>query len=712
MSVKNNNSPTSNPPQASSGSPAATPLGGAERMLAGLDAVGKQLEATLGPVAKMLADIGRVAAQLSMPHGLGSPQPTQQPQTAKPLLGPAFAQPQAAPKPVLGPTQQSQTAKPLLGPAFVNPDLSRVPKAPPIVSGSSGNTGWSAQPKQEQPAWASTLGSTLGAINKTLSRRQSGPSSGQAPAESKPSGPTGPFGELAAGLKQMLSGMATFAKEATNAAGLLVGLQSVSRSVNEAFAEVRKVLAETASKIGGVAGVLTRTVATSVAELARATGVPSAAKAAGSWVAGKAKQAANWVGNTRIGKAVGSAMGHAKRVGKTVFARVGRAAGGAARAVGGAGKAALAVGKIGGKAIAGAASVGKKAAGMAGAGASMITGVVGGAIDAFKALTSQVMGFVEAFAPAVVEVFNQSLRDLTAVVGMALEPVMKVATSVVKDFSATLLPLMRDLRPVIEQVAATFKEVSAVAINVFATNFKAILPVIQLMADGLNAISPILQTVGAAFAGLVQATSYVIKGVLSGLGVDTKDMMGGLRTALEELSRYVLMASAAFLKLIHGGLGDSFIKGVKDAMGLDKLKRKDAPPADGMEPVRDAGGVAKEDATGMGAMRNASFANFADFGKQVALAASVAAGSGEDAPKTSEEWLKKISDSLDGIADMKSGELWDKLKDKIKEAVEAGVRAAADVTTHSIKEGGERVLGATSGAGGLGARLGAKFFGD
>jgi hypothetical protein len=204
------------------------------------------------------------------------------------------------------------------------------------------------------------------------------------------------------------------------------------------------------------------------------------------------------------------------------------------------------------------------------------------------------------------------------------------------------------------------------------------------------------------FSGLVQATSFAVKSVASWLGMDVSSWMGGLRTAMEELARYTLMAAAGFMKLINTGLGDSFIKGVKDAMGLDNLRprKKDAPPAMGMGPIRGKGGVEKIDATGTAAMKNSSFANFADFGKQVALAATMAGGT-TDAPKSSEEWLQKISDSLDGIGKLTSGDMWETLKEKITEAVKAALGGA----THSINEGGKRgmdsVMGLATGDVGL-----------
>lgn len=319
-------------------------------------------------------------------------------------------------------------------------------------------------------------------------------------------------------------------------------------------------------------------------------------------------------------------------------------------------------------------------AGLAGA----ATGVVG----TFNQATGAAKGFVEAFAPSTVLVFQQALGDLAAVIGSALEPVIQSATEIVKDFSSVLLPLMRDLRPVIEQVTGALGEVAKVLISSFAVTMKALAPVIKLVADLFVAMTPIFQAASAAIAGAVEALKYIGTAIMEALGADLSDVGGRVRDAMESVAEAALVASAALLKLINAGLGDAFIKGVQNALGAnDTAKARKELDAFGGGPLPKQG-VEREDATGMKAMTNARFVSIGDFGKQVALAAAVAGGGG-GRPKTSEEWLAKISSSLDKLNGLDREAVWKWIKDAIAD----GIRQGLTGTAYNAKDAAYQALG-------------------
>lgn len=524
--------------------------------------------------------------------------------------------------------------------------------------------------------------------------------------------PATPIVAFAVGIKDTLAGIAKFTRSVVDLAGIFIGFQSLTSSLASLFGKTASVLGVVVGGLGGMVAALGKAIGSGIGKgagaLFRATGIPRLGRA---------------IGNSRVGQFFG-------RLGKAGFGHLGKMGGAAGQALSGVGKAAAGAGRAATKVVAGTAKAGIAAA-------SGIASVIDGTIGAFNQLTGTVTGFVAAFAPATIEAFSYALRDVTAVIGMALEPILIAATAVVKDFSATLLPLMRDLRPIIMQLSATMMELSKVFINNFAVVLKAVLPIVQMLADLLSALSPMIAAATAIISGLVQVVSYLAKSFLEWLGIDISDTMKSLRSAMEELARYTLMAVAAFLRLINVGMSDSFIKGVRDAMSLDKFKKKDEEAPVGMfgrmaakakedEPkglfarlgdgIRGIGkraadaaalaapivkdGVAKEDATGFQAYTNSSYSNFGDYGKQIALGASIASGGGDKGPKTSEEWLKKISDSLDSVQAMGRGDVWKSLTDAITNGVKAAIATGTENAWEGTKLLGMKLIGLGTPSGG------------
>ena len=299
----------------------------------------------------------------------------------------------------------------------------------------------------------------------------------------------------------------------------------------------------------------------------------------------------------------------------------------------------------------------RRSGGLVGAGEAVVA-AASGLAGAFDRLTSRVTPFVEAFAPSAVLVFRESLRDLSAVVGSALTPVLSGATSVVREFSSALLPVMQRLQPVVAQVSGTLVEVAKVLSGAFASALHALAPVAQFLADALSALAPAVEAAAALFSGLTRAFSTLVGWVL---GTDLTGATKALRSAMEFLAGAVLKAAANLLMLVSPDLGRSFVGGARAAL-----------TGEGME---------KGAAAGMAAMRDVRFANFADFGRQVATSSAGAFG-GASEQKTSEEWLKKIADDLQEIAGMGRQDVWEKLR----KAVTDGVRAAAGRAAYGAAE--------------------------
>lgn len=303
----------------------------------------------------------------------------------------------------------------------------------------------------------------------------------------------------------------------------------------------------------------------------------------------------------------------------------------------------------------------RRSGGLVGAGEAVVA-AASGLAGAFDRLTSRVTPFVEAFAPSAVLVFRESLRDLSAVVGSALTPVLSGATSVVREFSSALLPVMQRLQPVVAQVSGTLVEVAKVLSGAFASALHALAPVAQFLADALSALAPAVEAAAALFSGLTRAFSTLVGWVL---GTDLTGATKALRSAMESLAGAVLKAAANLLMLVSPDLGRSFVGGARAAL-----------TGEGME---------KGAAAGMAAMRDVRFANFADFGRQVATSSAGAFG-GASEQKTSEEWLKKIADDLQEIAGMGRQDVWEKLRNAVTDGVRAAAGRAAYGAAEAVKD--------------------------
>jgi hypothetical protein len=205
----------------------------------------------------------------------------------------------------------------------------------------------------------------------------------------------------------------------------------------------------------------------------------------------------------------------AAEMGKTILASTGAASGGG-KGGGGAAGAAL---------MAAAPEVGIPAqmAGGGGGGVSFsdaLTAVTGGLATigaSFMAASETIKGFVQYANPASAERFNMALEDLYGVIGQSLEPVLEVATQVLRafgDFIASILPsademqkLMKELQPVIDE---------------FRGQLSDLVPVIKLVATVVMKLAQVVIQVAAWFANLIGATI----GALGGSGAKLKSSVG------------------------------------------------------------------------------------------------------------------------------------------------------------------------------------------
>ena len=265
----------------------------------------------------------------------------------------------------------------------------------------------------------------------------------------------------------------------------------------------------------------------------------------------------------------------------------------------------------------------------AGAAAGVLADVAGAgraAAGMFTSYAGQLASYVQAFAPASVELFNLSLRDLTAVIGSALKPVLDAMTVVVKEVSSALLPVANALAPVMRTMAGVLVQLLTPALDTLAGVIQTLVPVFEVLAQIVAALTPLFRVSQALMAGWVEQFTVLLQAILPGKD-GVKGFIEGFAEAIQGLSTAVLKV-VAFIARALGATGfiDGMIKSLTGTMAK------------------------KQDATGLAAATGSAFTNISSFGQQVATRAFIAQGEAPQEKKT-EAWLADIAGDLKGIRD-------------------------------------------------------------
>jgi hypothetical protein len=201
------------------------------------------------------------------------------------------------------------------------------------------------------------------------------------------------------------------------------------------------------------------------------------------------------------------------------------------------------------------ASVASTAGGAALQGAAVASGaalqtVGGAAADAagqLNLVVATATRFVEAFDPSAVELMQDAFRDLQAVIGVALLPIIEVATDAFRQIGDVLLPVMTELQPVIRELA-----------NSVVT---ALLPVVQLLAQALSGVGavmqflgPIIETAAQLFRVLVSVVSAVIRSVAQALsalfGSSFTSLANDFKNALRQMVTALVVGVGTLAKFL------------------------------------------------------------------------------------------------------------------------------------------------------------------
>lgn len=260
----------------------------------------------------------------------------------------------------------------------------------------------------------------------------------------------------------------------------------------------------------------------------------------------------------------------------------------------------------------------------------------------FQRMTDLASHFVNDFDPALVADLGRHFRDLNAVVGVVLRPIVDVARDVVKSLSSYLLPAMRQLEPLVREMADVVGDQLMAGFRDLGAFLHALMPTFSEAKDlfvGLVKIvgdfRPVFEMFGSVFMQMVRE----IIASLGGGGGSMKEMMIDLRRAVQSVIVSLVQFAASLMQAF------GWTRGI-EAMRKALTERANVP---------------NENAQGMAVLLNPMFKSISEMGRsmqQSMFAASAAGGTArtpqEETNDLLEELIEAVNDGAEGGDEMKA----------------------------------------------------------
>ncbi len=295
------------------------------------------------------------------------------------------------------------------------------------------------------------------------------------------------------------------------------------------------------------------------------------------------------------------------------------------------------------------------------------------AVLAFVAVPPLMAGvaaqFVGALNPGLVEQFSRVLANLQATIGYGLEPVIQVAVATIQAWSATLMPAMRALRPVLEDLALTVGGVLLAALNASVQMFRvttlAIAPVLKVLGVLVRWVANIVDVFATLFGAVFDVGMLLLEqlGVMDALSVvlkTFKDVLNGAVTGL-------FFLALALTKVLSGV--DAVTK-FRQALEKRLAERKAG-----------VGGM-------VAAPKDSSVGGIEDISRKMTERAFQAMGGGAGA-KSDNELLEQLVEMAGDV------EKWD-LEAMIKRGIRDGMREARETVAAPVERAFNSVLDISS----------------
>ena len=133
-----------------------------------------------------------------------------------------------------------------------------------------------------------------------------------------------------------------------------------------------------------------------------------------------------------------------------------------------------------------------------------------GGVDAFSKLTSFAGSFVSAVNPALMQQLGLAFKDLQAVIGVGLQPIIAAAIPIVRAFADSLQPVMQALLPTFDQFAQSMISLSGPIISLVVEAFAALEPVMAVVTAAVEAWAAILTSLAPVISTVFKEVIYRI----------------------------------------------------------------------------------------------------------------------------------------------------------------------------------------------------------
>ena len=283
---------------------------------------------------------------------------------------------------------------------------------------------------------------------------------------------------------------------------------------------------------------------------------------------------------------------------------------------------------------AGGAAVGAAAGGMA-AGAAALAAAPVAFLEMVQGLAGRIGSFVDAVNPGIMVQLDMATRDLTAVIGTALAPIMQAIVPIIKDFASALLPVARLVAETFGRIIESLQPAIDAITEIFFIAAATLMPIVEMVGDIFTTIAPIFTALAAvakaiwlAFGSLVTALVGIMRDLFGfNVGDVLKDFAEGVQVAMNNLIAVLVRGIASLLKFF----------GFTSALSnLTKFFKGLAAP--------------KASAEGIAAAQNAQVKSIESVGRDAALAAVIASVvPGGKAGKKPEDFYADMVTELEGI---------------------------------------------------------------
>jgi hypothetical protein len=252
-----------------------------------------------------------------------------------------------------------------------------------------------------------------------------------------------------------------------------------------------------------------------------------------------------------------------------------------------------------------------------------------------QGLAGKIGSFVDAVNPGIMVQLDMATRDLTAVIGTALAPIMQAIVPIIKDLASALLPVARLVAETFGRIIESLQPAIDAITEIFFIAAATLMPIVEMVGDIFTTIAPIFTALAAvakaiwlAFGTLVTALVGIMRDLFGfNVGDVLKDFAEGVQVAMNNLVAVLVRGIASLMKFF----------GFTSALSnLTKFFKGLAAP--------------KASAEGIAAAQNAQVKSIESVGRDAALAAVIASVvPGGKAGKKPEDYYADMVAELEGI---------------------------------------------------------------